>query len=150
MDRLKVLVIHNEEKIRKGIYTILSNFNLEFIFATNGLDGLTAAKYDCPDLIISKVDLDILDGLTMGRMIKEDCCTEGTPIIYLHDYLDYDFLTQARFNEAKAFLLKPYLDNSLIYAAKRALAKPLVRYVSSNDTYEKSMKSRTPTFQLSQ
>jgi CheY-like chemotaxis protein len=149
MDKLKVLVIHDEDKIRKGIHSILSNFNLEFIFAKDGLDGIIAAKYDCPDLIISKVKLDILDGLTMGRMLKEDCTTSDTPIIYLHDYLDYQFLTQARFNEAKAFLLKPYLDNSLIYAVKRSLSKPLERLESPINSYEKSMKSRTPIFQLS-
>lgn len=140
----KVLVIHNSETARKSIHQTLAHFNLHFIFASDGLDGLAAAKYECPDLIITNINLAVLDGLAISRMLRKDCCTEDKPIILLHDQLDYNILHEAKKLNVKALLTKPYLDNTLIYAVKRALQAPLEKTHDRVPRYEEVVTSRQP------
>ncbi|MEQ8927890.1 MAG: response regulator [Fulvivirga sp.] len=121
MEKQRVLVIHHSEKTRQGIHKILSNFDFELLYAADGLEGLAASKYDCPDLVITDINLPILDGVSLTQMLRNDCCTEDIPIIILNDNLNYEFACKARNLKAKAFLMKPYLDNSLVYAVNRAL-----------------------------
>ena len=146
MDKLKILIIHQDSEVRKGIFDILAYFNLEFMYAEDGLDGLAAAKYDSPDLIMSGIHLSVLDGISLGRMLKKDDVTKSIPIIYLHDGWDVNYLKEARAINAKAFLIKPYLDNSLIYAVMRAFKKPLTRIAECLTSYEKSLHSRTSIY----
>ena len=140
----KILIIHDSETARKSIHKTLALFNLQFIFAADGLDGLAAAKYECPDLIITNVTLDILDGLAISKMLKKDCCTNDMPIVLLHDRLDYDMLREAKKLNVKAVLTKPYLDNTLIYAVKRALQAPLKKSFHEMPLYEEAVTSRLP------
>lgn len=140
----KVLVIHNSESVRKSIYQTLAHFNLHFIYASDGLDGLAAAKYECPDLIITNIKLDVLDGLSITKMLGKDCCTEGKPVILLHDQLDYNILREAKKLNVKALLIKPYLDNTLIYAVKRALQAPLEKTYNRIPRYEEVVTRREP------
>lgn len=144
MDRLKVLIIHQNSEIKKGIFNILSNFDLDFIYASDGLDGLAAAKYDSPDLIFCGVNLPVLDGLSLGRMVKNDEVTKSIPLVFLHDGLDFHCLQEARTIDAKAFLMYPYLDNSLIYAMIRSFKKPVTRIHGVMTSYEQTLHSRTP------
>lgn len=134
MERKKLLIIHEDDKIREGMHTILSRFNFQITYADDGLHGLYAAKATAPDLIISEVDLAILNGLTMGEMIQKEETIQAIPLIYLHDRLDPECLNKAKDLQAKAFLIKPYLDNSLLYAIKRSLQEDVLQVNMNPET----------------
>lgn len=147
MEKQRVLVIHQKETVRNGIHQILANYEFDIIYASDGLEGLAAAKYECPDLVITDVNLPILDGMSLSRMLRNDRCTKDIPVIVLNDKLDYNFLCQARNIDVKAFLLKPYLDNSLVYAVQRVLgsnipkAKTLIPYKRALALYAPSLRT---------
>lgn len=143
MEKQKVLVIHQNEKVRAGIHAILANYDFDIIYATDGLEGIASAKYDCPDLVITDTNLPILDGMSLARMLRNDCCTEEIPVIVLNDKLDYNFLCEARNIQVKAFLLKPYLDNSLVYAVQRALGHEIPK-AKTMVSYRKALEQHAP------
>lgn len=143
MEKTKVLVIHEREEIQRNIHNILSHFDFEFLYASNGLDGLAAAKYENPDLVIIDINLKVLDGISLGRMLHRDPESSNTKLIFLNDSLDYDFMCEARGLNAKGFLMAPYLDNTLVYTVKRALAKPL-QLADKLISFEDSIQSREP------
>lgn len=103
------------------MHSILSHFNFQLTYADDGLHGLHATKSGSPDLIICAVNIPILNGLDMCRMIRNDKGIRNIPIIFLHDELNLSYIKAAKNIDVSAFLIKPYLDNSLIYAIKRAL-----------------------------
>ncbi|QSE98176.1 response regulator [Fulvivirga lutea] len=143
MEKQRVLVIHQNEKTRQGIHKILSNYNFELLYAADGLEGLAASKYDCPDLIITDINLPILDGVSLSQMLRNDCCTKNIPIIILNDNLNYQFACQARSLNAKAFLMRPYLDNSLVYAVNRALGNNIPK-ADNRLPYHLAIKTNKP------
>lgn len=121
MERKSILIIHRDDNTRKEMHDILSHFDFNLLYADDGLHGLYGARSAEPDLIVSAVNIAVLNGMEMCRMIRHDSDIGHTPIILLHNELNLDHIKKARTIGVSAFLIKPYLDNSLIYAIKRAL-----------------------------
>lgn len=80
----KVLIVDDEEKVRKLIEVTLSVNELEVLHASSGDQGLKLAREAKPDIIL----LDImmpggLDGFDVCRLLKEDPDTMDIYIIML-------------------------------------------------------------------
>lgn len=115
-----ILIIHKDDQARREMHAILSHFDFNLTYADDGLHGLYAAKFGNPDLIISEVNIAILNGLEMCKMIRRERKIKQMPLIFLHEELKLDYISVAKNINASAFLIKPYLNNSLIYAIKKA------------------------------
>ena len=80
----KVLIVDDEEPIRKSISVILYlNRGFEILEAEDGLVGLEVAKKQKPDLIISDVVMDNLNGFMMLESLKADPETAKIPVIMM-------------------------------------------------------------------
>lgn len=79
-----ILIVDDEEDIRELIaVNLLREENYRLIEATNGLDGLKAARTEKPDLIILDLMLPGMDGLTVYRKLHEHPGTKSIPVIML-------------------------------------------------------------------
>ena len=121
--RTQILIIHRDDSARREIHNILSRFNFDITYASDGLQGLETAKFNRPDLIICQIDVAILNGLEFGATIRKNPQLENVPLIMLHEELDLALINKAKLVDVRAFLIKPYIDNSLIYAIKRAIGE---------------------------
>ena len=77
---MKILVVDDEELLVKGIRFNLQNDGYEVITAFNGLDAVSAAQTQKPDLIILDVMMPQMDGLTACEKIRG---FSNVPIILL-------------------------------------------------------------------
>ena len=77
---MKILVVDDEELLVKGIRFNLQNDGYEVITAFNGLDAVSAAQSQKPDLIILDVMMPQMDGLTACEKIRG---FSNVPIILL-------------------------------------------------------------------
>lgn len=77
---MKILVVDDEELLVKGIRFNLQNDGYEVITAFNGLDAVTTAKTQSPDLIVLDVMMPHMDGLSVCAKIRE---FSDVPIIML-------------------------------------------------------------------
>ena len=77
---MKILVVDDEELLVKGIRFNLQNDGYEVITAFNGLDAVSAAQSQKPDLIILDVMMPYMDGLTACEKIRD---FSNVPIILL-------------------------------------------------------------------
>lgn len=117
------MIIHPDEQARRKMHSILSHFDFQLTYANDGLHGIYGAKEVSPDLLITCIDIAVLDGLDMVSMLRNEKTTQHIKTIFLHSELNLDYIRTARNLEASAFLIKPYLDNTLIYAIKKALGE---------------------------
>ena len=79
-----ILVVDDEEAIRKSIGAILYlNRGFEILEAEDGLVGLELAKKQKPDLIISDVIMDKLNGFMMLESLQGDPETSKIPVIMM-------------------------------------------------------------------
>lgn len=111
---LKVLVVEDEELIRKGIVLAVDWATLDCVVvgeASNGEEALDAVdRYD-PTLIITDLKMPRMDGLEMVRRLRERGC--GAYVIILTAYDSFEYAQTALRLGAVDFLLKPFHDGDL-------------------------------------
>ena len=79
-----ILVVDDEDAVRKSIAVALKRKRgFEVLEAGDGLVGLELAKRQKPDLIISDVIMDNLNGFMMLESLREDPETAQIPIIMM-------------------------------------------------------------------
>jgi CheY-like chemotaxis protein len=82
-----VLVVDDEEAIRKSVgFALYVNRGFEIVEAEDGLVGLDLAKSRKPDLIISDVIMDNMNGFMMLESLRQDPETTKIPVIMMTSF----------------------------------------------------------------
>ncbi|MBP8067084.1 MAG: response regulator, partial [Pedobacter sp.] len=81
-DLHSILVVDDNEQIVEYIHQIFHQ-NFKIHKAINGLEGLEQARMHLPDIIISDVNMDELNGIEFCREIKSDQTLNHIPVILL-------------------------------------------------------------------
>lgn len=117
---LKVLIVEDEEMIRKGIVLTVDWAALDCVVvgeATNGVQGLEAARRLEPSLIITDLKMPQMDGIEMLTALRAEGCTAY--IIILTAYDNFAYAQSALRLGAVDYLLKPFHDGDLENAVTR-------------------------------
>lgn len=117
---LKVLVVEDEEMIRKGIVLAVDWAALGCVVvgeAANGLQALEAVERYAPSLIITDLKMPVMDGLEMLRQLRER--GNNAFVIILTAYDSFAYAQTALRLGAVDFLLKPFHDGELEQAVTR-------------------------------
>jgi CheY-like chemotaxis protein len=79
----KVLVVDDNRTLTKWLDKRLSAEGYAVLTAENGKEGLEIASREIPDLIVSDVDMPIMDGGEMVSKLKASSSTSRIPVIFL-------------------------------------------------------------------
>ena len=110
---LKVLVVEDEEMIRRGIVLAVDWAALDCVVvgeASNGLEALEAVERLAPSLIITDLKMPQMDGIEMLRQLREQ--GNNAYVIILTAYDSFTYAQSALRLGAVDFLLKPFHDGS--------------------------------------
>jgi len=116
---MKVLVVEDEEMIRKGIVLAVDWAALDCVVvgeASNGEEGLQAAERYAPTLIITDLKMPKMDGIEMLRRLRE--AGNNAFVIILTAYDSFAYAQSALRLGAVDFLLKPFHDGELEQAVQ--------------------------------
>ncbi len=111
---LKVLVVEDEEMIRRGIILGVDWAALDCVVvgeAANGEEALEAVERYDPSLIITDLKMPKMDGLEMVRRLRE--AGSGVYVIILTAYDSFSYAQSALRLGAVDYLLKPFHDGDL-------------------------------------
>lgn len=114
---LRVLVVEDEEMIRKGIVLTVDWTALDCVVvgeAANGVQGLEAARRLTPNLIITDLKMPQMDGIEMLRALRAEGCKAY--VIILTAYDNFSYAQSALRLGAVDYLLKPFHDGDLEHA----------------------------------
>ena len=117
---LKVLVVEDEELIRRGIVLAVDWAALDCVVvgeAANGEEALEAVERLGPTLIITDLKMPRMDGIELLRRLREDGCDAF--VIILTAYDSFEYAQSALRLGAVDFLLKPFHDGDLERAVQR-------------------------------
>ena len=79
--RGRVLIVEDHEDTRELLTVALRGAGLETIAAGNGLEGLVAAHFLRPSVILMDVDMPVLDGIEATRLLKAGAATRDAHVI---------------------------------------------------------------------
>ena len=111
---LKVLVVEDEELIRKGIILTVDWASLDCVVvgeAANGEEALEAVERFRPSLIITDLKMPRMDGIELLRRLREQ--GSRAYVIILTAYDSFTYAQSALRLGAVDFLLKPFHDGDL-------------------------------------
>jgi len=78
-----ILVVEDNEMNRDMLCRRLSRKGYSVLVAQDGVEGLSVARAEFPDLIIMDLSLPRVDGWEASRRLKADAATSAIPIIAL-------------------------------------------------------------------
>jgi two-component system cell cycle response regulator DivK len=76
-----ILIVEDNEDARFVFSAILNYDGYRIIEAVNGSDAVACARERLPDLIITDIDMPVMDGFAAARLIRADGGTARIPIL---------------------------------------------------------------------
>lgn len=118
-----ILTVDDSASIRLTTKVTLTNAGYSVTEAVNGAEGLAAAKGSSFDLIVTDLNMPVMDGLTMIEELRKLPGQAGVPIIFLTTESDADLKARAKAAGATGWLTKPFDPESLVKIVKKVLGR---------------------------
>jgi FixJ family two-component response regulator/nitrogen-specific signal transduction histidine kinase len=114
----KILLVDDEEGIRKVLGISLMDIGYQVITAENGREALAAFRQHTPPIVLTDIKMPLMDGIDLLQEIKAE--SPDTEVIMLTGHGDMDLAIKCLKLEATDFITKPINDDVLEIALKRA------------------------------
>lgn len=119
-NRTKMLVVDDEAQILRVIEQILAAHSYSVRCAVDGESGMRAFSDWSPDLVISDLQMPVLDGLTFCRRLRE---SSDVPIIILSVKDSETTIVDALEAGADDYVVKPFSANELVARIRASLRR---------------------------
>jgi DNA-binding NtrC family response regulator len=115
----KILVIDDDQSIRRTLTNYLKKQNYEVLSAENGLEGIEIIKNELPDLVITDIRMPGADGFEVLKNIKE--IDPHIHVIIITAFDDMQTTVKAMQQGAYDYIEKPLEIDNLKITIQRAL-----------------------------
>ena len=118
-----ILTVDDSASIRLTTNIALSNAGYSVTEAVDGAQGIAKATSGQFDLIVTDLNMPVMDGLTMIRELRKIPSQMGIPIIFLTTESDGNIKQQAKEAGATGWLTKPFDPENLVKIVRKVLGK---------------------------
>lgn len=118
MTHKTILLVDDEEGIRKVLTISLMDMGFEVLAAENGREGFRRFTEARPPLVLTDIKMPEMDGLELLRRIKAE--DPETEVLMITGHGDMEMAIQSIQNDATDFITKPINDTVLENALRRA------------------------------
>ncbi len=99
----------------------LSAAGYRVIEAGDGREGLTQANSNSVNMIVTDLNMPVMNGLEFIRALRQLPSYRGVPIVFLTTELDDALKQQAKAAGATGWITKPFKQEQLLAVAKKLL-----------------------------
>lgn len=117
----RILIVDDSNSMRGIIRSALADGGLDVIEATNGRDALTTLDRQMVDVIITDVNMPVMDGITLVREIRRRPANRRTPVLILTTECDAEIKQAGKAAGATGWIVKPFNPQQL----RQVIAKVL-------------------------
>ena len=123
MNRNKILIIEDDEDLRRGLNIRLRANEYNTVFASDAVMALSIAKKEAPDLILLDLGLPGGDGFVVLERMRHLASLACTPVIVITARNPATNEKRALDAGVEAFFQKPVDNGELMKAIQNALMK---------------------------
>lgn len=120
-EKKTILLIDDDEQILQYLSGLFKN-TYQVYLATGGEDGLKLARKQLPDLVITDVQMQGMNGIDLCRHIKDDPSLQHIPVILLTASTAAELRLQGVEGGADDYITKPF-DKDILVARVASLLK---------------------------
>ena len=118
-----IVVMDDDETVRLMVNTVLRRENHILIEAEDGRVGLQMIRLHKPDLVISDVQMPVLDGVGMLDALRADSTISLTPVILCTSLSERAAIRNGMTHGADDYLTKPFRPAELVDAVNAQLKR---------------------------
>ena len=111
MSEVRVLIVDDSTVMRKIVERSLRQAGLEplVVFeAGNGVEGLEQLKAQRVDLILTDINMPLMDGLEFLRQLRAQDLAPGVPVVMITTESSEEHVKQAILAGAQGYIRKPF------------------------------------------
>ncbi|MCU0589015.1 MAG: response regulator [Syntrophobacteraceae bacterium] len=113
----KILVVDDEEGIRRVLHMSLSESGYRVLTAGTASDALEIIRSEQPTIVLADIIMPGMDGIELLQRIKEE--NPETKVIMMTGHGGHDLAIDSLLHEAADFIAKPISYHALQTALKR-------------------------------
>jgi two-component system chemotaxis response regulator CheY len=117
-----VLTVDDSPSIRQMIRLTLGPAGYNVLEAGNGAEGLSKAKSAQVDMVVTDLNMPVMDGLGLIRELRSLPAYRGVPIVFLTTESDAGLKQQAKAAGATGWITKPFQKDQLLMVVQKFLA----------------------------
>ncbi len=116
-----ILSVDDSSSALQMIKLTLAGAGYQVVQASNGAEGLTKAKAAPVDLVITDLNMPVMDGLSLIRELRKLASFKGVPIVFLTTESDPGMKAQAKAAGATGWITKPFQQDQLLAVVRKVL-----------------------------
>ncbi len=121
MPKKKILIVDDEEELVELVKIRLEANGYEVITANSGLEGLSKAASEVPDLIVLDIGMAEMDGYTALQKLREEETTKDIPVIMLTAYAKMQSLFEME--GISDYIVKPFDPQDFLEKVEKVFKK---------------------------
>ena len=118
-----IVVMEDDAATRTLVASVLRKDGYDVLSADNGLSGLELVRQNKPDLVISDVQMPLMDGFAMLQALRADPAILATPVVLLTSLQERAHMRIGMTSGADDYITKPFRPSELREAAAAQLNK---------------------------
>ncbi|MEA3499310.1 MAG: response regulator transcription factor [Campylobacterota bacterium] len=140
LKEINILYVEDEDSTRNTISEILNKFSDNVRLASNGLEALEIYNNDSIQLIITDIEMPVMDGIKLIEEIRKNDIV--TPVIMLTAFTTSEYLLPSANLNVQSYIVKPINLNKLKEALYKAteylnLTSNLFLHITKELSYDK-------------
>ena len=116
-----ILVIEDDEAVRDVLTMVLEVHGFRVVAATNGAEGLEAAKREGPVIVITDINMPGMTGFQLLEQFRRDETLHSIPVILVSARVEREDIRRGMELGAADFISKPFSEEELLNSVKARL-----------------------------
>ncbi len=124
---VRIMIVEDSPTQREQLRFLLEEAGYSVVTATNGKEGLAAAKASAVDVVISDIVMPEMDGYALCKALRADPQFCHLPVILLTSLSDPQDVIRGLESGANNFICKPYEGHALLARVQNVIANQEMR-----------------------
>jgi len=116
-----ILTVDDSASVRQMVRIALTGAGYAVVEAGDGVQGLSVAKRQAVNLVITDLNMPNMNGLEFIRSLRQLPPYRGVPIVFLTTESDDSLKSEAKASGATGWITKPFKQEQLLAVAKKLL-----------------------------
>lgn len=116
-----ILSVDDSASVRQMVKLTLTGAGYQIIQANDGSEGLSKAKESQVDMVMTDLNMPVMNGLDLIRELRKLPSYKGVPILFLTTESDAQIKAEAKAAGATGWITKPFQQDQLIAVVKKVL-----------------------------